>query len=163
MGPIEEIQRCLQYLSQYMPEIPAVSPNGKYDGMTAEAVAVFQWLHRLPITGEVDFVTWNKIMEVYRVHHTYCAEPLPLPILRESDTPVKIGSVGDCVYGTQLTLQQFHQKHGFPAISITGEYDAATKTAVEQFQKSASLPVTGEMDLHTWNHLALFYKKTRCL
>ena len=46
-------------------DIPHVPVSGRYDRATMTAVETFQRLNRLPVTGEVDPVTWDLLADEY--------------------------------------------------------------------------------------------------
>ena len=41
--------------------------------------------------------------------------------------------------------------------SMTGTLDAPTADSLSSFQSLIGLPVTGDLDKHTWKHLALHF------
>ncbi len=59
------LQEYLNYISEFVPEIPAVSPTGYFGPQTQRAVEAFQRLYGLPVTGYVEAVTWNGIADLY--------------------------------------------------------------------------------------------------
>ena len=59
------LQEYLSFISQYIPEIPAVSPTGYFGPRTQQAVEAFQRFESLPVTGYVEAVTWGSIANLY--------------------------------------------------------------------------------------------------
>ena len=59
------LQEYLNYISNYIPEIPSVSPTGYFGPQTQQAVEAFQRLYGLPVTGYVEAVTWDSIADLY--------------------------------------------------------------------------------------------------
>lgn len=59
------LQEYLDLISDYIPEIPAVSPTGYFGPRTQQSVEAFQRLYGLPVTGYVEAVTWNNIADLY--------------------------------------------------------------------------------------------------
>ena len=45
------------------------------------------------------------------------------------------------------------------SLQVTGRYDQATRSAVEAFQKENGLPVTGDLDLATWEAVTGVYQR----
>ena len=41
--------------------------SGIYDSATAEAVTSFQKAARIPVTGDIDFITWDRLAEEYNL------------------------------------------------------------------------------------------------
>lgn len=65
-GPsIRLVQEELDYLSRLIYEIPALATDGIYGIRTQEAVRAFQELFNLPVTGEIDRATWEKLAGLY--------------------------------------------------------------------------------------------------
>lgn len=59
----------------------------------------------------------------------------------------------------QLYLIDIAQVHPeIPLVYPTGRYDERTRNAVTEFQKFFSLPVTGVVDLETWNKILSEHK-----
>ena len=161
-GPIEEIQWRLHFLSKYMPELPPLHPDGRFNQQTEDAVSAFQRLYSLPVTGQVNLATWNKIQEVYKEYESLHGAPLPLPLFHTWESPVQSGAAEDCVYGIQLMLNRLHQWYPrYNSLEVTGVYDQATEQLVRQFQEASLLPVTGTVDTGTWDHLVMCYNKIR--
>ncbi len=59
------LQEYLNYISDFIPEIPSVSPTGYFGPQTQQAVEAFQRLYGLPVTGYVEAVTWSRIADLY--------------------------------------------------------------------------------------------------
>lgn len=59
------LQQQLARISKSYPAIPTVRPDGIYGTDTQEAVAVFQDVFGLPVTGVVDYNTWYEISAIY--------------------------------------------------------------------------------------------------
>ncbi len=59
------LQEYLNYISDFIPEIPSVSPTGYFGPQTQQAVEAFQRLYGLPVTGYVEAVTWDNIADLY--------------------------------------------------------------------------------------------------
>ena len=69
LGSESEVVRLLQeylnYIAQYYPQIPSVSPTGYFGTRTQEAVIAFQRLQGLTPNGTVGANTWNEISSLY--------------------------------------------------------------------------------------------------
>lgn len=59
------LQEYLDFISQYISEIPSVSPTGYFGPRTQQSVEAFQRLYGLPVTGYVEAVTWASIADLY--------------------------------------------------------------------------------------------------
>ncbi len=75
------MQSILLQLSQVHPVIPQPSHNGVIDGPTAESIAGFQALAGLPVTGEIDKITWKHLSNHFTAfaHHKKIQSWEPMP------------------------------------------------------------------------------------
>ena len=106
----------------------------------------------------VDEATWYQISYIYSVvkrlaeletegmEYTSFTKPLP-----ESIGPGYTGEGVDLVQYFLSVIGLFNPE--FPQVQITNVYDAATERAVAALQQNNGLPVTGRVDIVTWNLL----------
>ncbi len=59
------LQEYLNYISMSVPAIPGVSVTGYFGPRTQEAVNAAQAYFGIPVTGVVNAVTWNAVIELY--------------------------------------------------------------------------------------------------
>ena len=62
---VRQMQEQLNRIAQTYPALPSVTADGIYGENTRQAVADFQRVFGLPITGVVDYPTWFKISDIY--------------------------------------------------------------------------------------------------
>ena len=62
---VRVLQEYLNYISQYISEIPSVNPTGYFGTRTQEAVVAFQNYYGLSPSGIVGPVTWGGITSLY--------------------------------------------------------------------------------------------------
>lgn len=62
---VRQLQEQLNLIGDYYNAIPALSTDGIYGEITAEAVREFQRINNMPRTGVVDFPTWYRISDRY--------------------------------------------------------------------------------------------------
>ncbi len=67
---VSSIQHMLEEISVFFP-ITAVEVTGVYDEATRDAVSEVQARYLLPVTGEVDKLTWNALVRLYESAHLY--------------------------------------------------------------------------------------------
>ena len=153
------IQYQLNRIAGNYPSIPKISPAiGGFDLITLAAVRRFQEIFDLEPTGVVDEATWYRIGYIYSVvkrlaeletegmEYTSFTKPLP-----ESIGPGYTGEGVDLVQYFLSVIGLFNPE--FPQVQITNVYDAATERAVAALQQNNGLPVTGRVDIVTWNLL----------
>lgn len=49
---------------------------------------------------------------------------------------------------------------GMPPVSVTGRHDEACTACLKWLQARCGLPVTGELDRRTWQHMVRLYAQT---
>lgn len=62
---VRVLQEYLNYISNYISEIPSVNPTGYFGTRTQEAVVAFQNLYGIQPSGVVGPVTWGEITSLY--------------------------------------------------------------------------------------------------
>lgn len=68
--PISAVQHMLEEISVFYPFTP-VKITGIYDEATHDAISEVQVRYLLPVTGEVDKLTWNALVRLYESAHLY--------------------------------------------------------------------------------------------
>lgn len=157
---IRNLQRYLRRLSFDSPTIPRVPIDGIFESATEDAVKAFQAEYGLPVTGRADKRTWDRLyLEFLRVEEKNDRTPIlhlfptapPNYVLEEGEESL-----------TVMFLQIFLRELGiiydaFEDMEITGRYDAPTAQNVRIFQEASLLPITGKVDLVTWNRILRDY------
>ncbi len=150
-----QLQSWLHEISFTYPQIPQVIPDGIFGSETTQAVKIFQDLFGLPVTGVVDFDTWNKLKEVYDELARLKSPPLPIEPFSDFNLVVKQGDRGTLVYIIQVMLNEIAKKFkNLKLIPINGLFDAPTAEAVGAYQKYCGVRETGRVDRSTWDLLA---------
>lgn len=157
--PVRLIQYYLSVIAYFNEGLEIIPISGVYDGVTADAVRVFQRYYGLSPDGIVGRLTWNKLQEVYRE---------------------VVGSVPDSVYGDRARLYpgyvlsegmrgkdvtelqsylsfiaEFY--NDLPPLPVTGYFGSQTKNAVQTFQRLFGLEPNGAVGAVTWNEIAKQY------
>ena len=158
----ESIQRYLRQLSFVNKSIPTPPLDGIYDTRTREAVRAFQESAGLPITGEVDLVTWERLFEAYE--RSLVREGAPVPLAQfprlSPGYALRLGDEGFLVRLIQYALGELETLYPELAdVKETGVFDEATATGIKGVQRRVGLPETGEVDRATWDALATIYNR----
>ena len=153
---VRNLQRYLRRLSFEDPRIPRVPIDGVFDTATAEALRAFQSAYGLPESGRADRVTWERLFEEFRrverqndrtpVLHLFPTAPADY-VLRRGEESITVSFL-------QLLLQELRVIYeSLEEEAITGIFDEITERNIRRIQERALLPVTGEVDLVTWNRI----------
>lgn len=156
---VKNIQYLLAYIERFYDEIPPVALDGIYGPATEQAVRAFQQLFDLPVTGEVDEVTWDSLYRTYlgfieTIPFKYFEGRLyPYPGI-----PLRLGSESEVV---RLLQEYLNYIAGFypqiPTVSPTGYFGSRTQEAVIAFQRMQGLPPNGTVGASTWNEITSLY------
>ncbi len=156
---VEIVQYFLQVISAFTNTLPKAPLDGVYGESTAEAVRAFQQEWGLPVTGEVDLVTWEKLYDVYIAD----LSTLPESIFSNTARPfpgitLRLGSRAEDVRYMQEYINTVADVYPeVPHIPVTGIFDEDTQNAIFALQNRFGLPVTGVVDVATWELLARLY------
>lgn len=156
---VQNIQYLLAYLAEFYSEIPPIAIDGIFGPATASAVQAAQRLFELPITGEVDFATWDVL---YRTYLGFL-ETIPFQyaegnVLPYPGVPLRLGSEDDSVRVLQEYLNFISRFNSeIPSVNVTGYFGNQTWQAVLAFQENAGIPPNGTVGSVTWNAIAQEY------
>ncbi|MBP3380534.1 MAG: peptidoglycan-binding protein [Ruminococcus sp.] len=149
---ISEIQRYLGQIQLLSGDLMTVFPNGVYGDRTRAAVRDFQQDNGLPITGEIDSDTWNKITAVY-IRLSRITPDAYQPFYYSGQKWQK-GDVGLPVWVIQSMFQELGKAcDNIPPVSVSGEFMDDMEEAVRFFRKKCGLPDDCVVDRDTWNML----------
>ncbi len=150
------MQIYLNTIAENYPAIQRISnPTGTFDEATREAVNVFQSIFNLPVTGIIDKATWYEIRRIY-VAVTKLAEMTSQGVIL-SEIPEYTPTPGPEEVVPRVQAVQYFLNvlsiyyNGIPSVDINGILNTQTRTAIMEFQKIFGLPITGIVDIQTWN------------
>ena len=156
--PIRSLQTMLRVLAEHDNRYQTVVPDGVYSTQTMNAGSQFQRNHGLPVTGITDQGTWEAIVDRYEPALIFVDEAQPVEIILNPNEVLILGDSSPYLYVAQamlIVLSQIYGSVGMP--SMTGMLDAATADSLSSFHSLIGLPITGNLDKHTWKHLALHF------
>ena len=164
-GPhVQKMQVYLNRIRANFPLIPTIpNPNGVFEETTDAAIRTFQRVFNLSSDGIIGKATWNLIAFT-------CFGVIKLAELDSEGERVSIGRIPPSVTLRQgsrspdvLELQfilnnvsAFYES--VPGVIQDNIFDAATKNAVIQFQKTFGLTEDAIVGPTTWNKLYAVYK-----
>lgn len=154
--PIRSLQTMLRVIAENDDRYVSVIPDGIYGPELVQAVSVFQRNHGLPVTGVTDQDTWDTILAVYNPALVEQDRAQTLEIILNPGQIIVRGEQNPVLYVVQGMLQglaDIYQSVSRP--SQSGILDEITADSLASFQSLSGLPMTGQLDKHTWKHLAL--------
>ena len=150
------IQRSLNEISNNYPSIPKVNVDGVFGDATEEAVKTLQRIFNLTPDGIVGLATWYKIVYLYvgirRLAELNSRGQQFYGISFENNGTFSQGDRGEGVSVAQFILSVLSEfYYSIPFVDVDGIFGENTKNAVEAFQKTFGLPVTGIITDEVWN------------
>lgn len=156
--PVRSLQTFLRKIS-YSRDIPTVVPDGIFGNQTKSAVEEFQKLYGFEVTGEVDFDTWNKIVDVFDEVTLETAPPQRLLIFPEEEYIIDIGSEDEFLYVIQGAMKVISDNvENVPGLDITGVHDDSSVEAAKSIQRIAGIREDGIIDKNTVNAITDVYE-----
>lgn len=160
---VRTLQLRLNRISDNYPSIPKIAiPDGVFSFDTEDAVKKFQETFSLTPDGIVGNATWYKILFLYNAVkrlNELNSEGIKLSeVTKQFERENSLGDEGDDVRNVQYFLNylsEFYEE--IPKIEIDGYYGEKTESAVKDFQRLFELPITGSVDLATYDLLYRTY------
>ena len=153
---VYNLQTYLRAISFYDERITRPPLDGLFDSDTQKAVIDFQTAYGIEPTGVVDKKTWDAIfLEYTHLNEINDRPPTPnfFPAAPEG-YEADFGEEHPFITIIQMILRELSAVYdGLDGVKLTGTYDAETQEAISEFQKRSLLPITGKVDLRTWNRL----------
>lgn len=156
--PIRSLQTMLRVIAEDDPNHIRIVPDGIYGPETMSAVSLFQRRHGLRVTGITDQPTWEAIVAAYEPALIRIEEANPLNIILNPGQVIRRGERHPHVHliqGMLAVLSDAYNSITMP--TFTGILDGPTSSSLSDFQYLSGLPMTGQLDKHTWKHLTLQY------
>ena len=161
---VRQIQLRLNRISDNFPSIPKIAlPDGVFSFDTEDAVMRFQEVFSLTPDGVVGPATWYRIQLIYNAVkrlNELDSEGIKLEDvtqqfpgeLTEGDTGAEVNNVQYLI----AYLAQFYNT--IPTVAVDGIYGPSTSAAVRELQRTFDLPITGNVDLETWDIMYRTYQ-----
>lgn len=160
---VRTLQLRLNRISDNYPAIPKIAlPDGVFSFDTEDAVKKFQETFSLTPDGIVGNATWYKILFIYNAVkrlNELNSEGITLSeVTKQFAGESKLGDTGDDIKNIQYFLNYLAEFYSeIPQIDIDGIFGQSTENAVKDFQRLFELPITGTVDLATYDILYRTY------
>ena len=159
--PIRSLQTFLRRIAQDNTKIPLIIPDGIYNEQTKNAVTEFQSFYGLPVTGETDFETWKKIIEIYDSIPYVVHLPDIRCLFPGNNYKIIENQTADCLYLIQAML--FVLANRFPhlgTVEISGTHTPDSVAITKKIQALNGIPESGVIDIPTYNAIATLFNNT---
>ena len=156
--PIRSLQTMLRVIAENDSNYETLIPDGIYGSATMSAVSRFQHNHGMSVTGVTDQDTWDAIVAEYELALINVDQAQSVDVILNPGQIIRLGERSPYLYLAQamlVVLADTYKSIGMP--SQTGLLDHPTADSLSSFQALAGLPMTGNLDKHTWKHLALHF------
>ena len=160
---VRTLQLRLNRISDNYPAIPKIAiPDGVFSFDTEDAVKEFQSIFGLTPDGVVGSATWYRILFLYNAVkrlNELNSEGITLSdVTKQYSGESKLGDSGAQIQNIQYFLSYLAEFYSeIPQINIDGVFGAQTENAVKAFQALFELPITGRVDLPTYDALYRTY------
>jgi peptidoglycan hydrolase-like protein with peptidoglycan-binding domain len=161
---VRTLQLRLNRISDNYPAIPKIAlPDGVFSFDTEDAVMRFQEVFGLTPDGVVGPATWYQIQLIYNAVkrlNELDSEGLKLgDVTQQFPGALVEGDTGSEVSNAQYLIAYLAQFYNtIPSVTVDGIYGPSTANAVRELQRTFDLPVTGEVDLATWDVMYRTYQ-----
>lgn len=160
---VRTLQLRLNRISDNYPAIPKIAlPDGVFSFDTEDAVKSFQEIFGLTPDGVVGSATWYKILFLYNAVkrlNELNSEGITLSeVTKQYAGESKLGDSGSAIRNIQYFLNYLSEFYSeIPSVAIDGIFGTATENAVRALQRLFELPITGRVDLATYDTLYRTY------
>ena len=160
---VKALQIRLNRISDNYPAIPKIAvPDGVFSFDTEEAVKKFQEIFSLTPDGIVGKATWYRTQFIYNAVkrlNELDSEGISLSeVTQEFGDRLSLGDRGVEVTNLQYFLNYLSAFYDtVPPVAIDGIFGEATENAVRAAQQTFGIPVTGILDLDTWEAIYRTY------
>jgi len=156
--PVRSLQTMLRVIANADKRLPQVVPDGIYGPSTRNAVATFQRLYGLPVTGTADQLTWEEITSEFLQSRIEIEKTAPIEVLLEPKQTITMGESNPYLYLLQGMLSYLSKTNpAIPAPGTDGILDRETSESIIAFQKVSALDETGILNRTTWLHLVNYF------
>ena len=160
---VRALQIRLNRISDNYPAIPKIAlPDGVFSYDTEDAVREFQRIFDLTPDGVVGKATWYQTQFIYNAVkrlNELDSEGISLSeVTDQYPDGLALGDRGVEVANLQYLIDYLSAFYNtIPPLTIDGVYGAETENALRAVQNTFSLPVTGTLDLDTWETIYRTY------
>lgn len=157
------VQFYINTIASFNPSVPSVTVTSSFDPDTVAAVRDFQRYVGLPVTGELDRATFDRLYNSYQgtllAHEAIFRRP---ETQKYPGVALRPGSTGEDVRTLQLYLLAIAKAYpDIPQVVAIGYFGDLTEKAILAFQRKFGINPDGVVGQDTWNKITSEYRNIR--
>lgn len=157
--PVRSLQYMLRRLGKKYPFLPALAVDGIFGEETLEAVMLFQRELAPPVTGVVDWRTWQAIRNKWLAAEEAMEPARVLRAFPGEGVRVEPGETAAYMALPQAMFQLLSRHlNGIVPGRADGIHGTVSAANVRWLQKAGGVAQTGVMDSRTWGLLSRLYE-----
>ena len=158
-GAVRSLQIFLRNISSHYEFIPQIIPDGIFGTQTRETLKSFQSGFGLEPTGETNFDTWNKIIEVSDYVDNLNANAALVFVYPETGKRIFPGQHSIDLFVIQAMMKALSNTgNNFVPLEITSVHDADSVKAVKHIQSISGMTEDGIINIDFFNNLSKLYE-----
>ena len=145
--PVRSLQYMLRQLSRWYDFLPEIGVDGVFGEHTLESVMLFQREFTLPVTGVVDYQTWQMIRSKWEEAERKLQEPRAVRAFPGNGRQAEQGEYALYMVVPQTMFRVLSNFiNGIANAPEDGQHEELSIENVRWLQEKAGLPVTGVLD-----------------
>lgn len=158
--PVRNLQNMLRLISQYYNNIPLIIADGLFGESTTNAVRVFQELYGLPITGEVDIITFEEIVRVNNLAEDGMKPHRKTGIIVIPQYSISPGESSEHLYVIKGMVKNIASRFdNINDVTVIDEvHDEEFTEIIKQIQILSELEPTGIIDRQVFDIISYLYE-----
>lgn len=156
--PVRSLQSMLRTISFVNTSIPRVVPTGVFDEQTLEALMTFQRESSLPVTGQTDAATWEKLTQTYEEANFMLSPPRPANLYPAHTFVILPGSFSQYLIPIQGMFNVLSSViSNIEPVPVNGVHSGPSVHNTIWLQQCCGEPANGILDRTVWDRLARLY------
>lgn len=158
-GPVRSLQIFLRNIASHYDFVPQIIPDGIFGEQTRDSLKSFQGGFGLEPTGETDFDTWNKIIEVSSYVDDINANASLVLVYPETGEKIYPGQHSIDLLVIQAMMKALSDTdNNFVPLEITSVHDENSVKAVRRIQQISGITEDGVITIDFFNNLTVLYE-----
>lgn len=158
-GPVRSLQIFMRNIASHYDFVPQIIPDGIFGAQTRDALKSFQSGFGLEPTGETNFDTWNKVIEVSAYVDNINSNAALVFVYPESGEKIYPGQHSIDLFVIQAMMKALSNTgNNFVPLDITSVHDENSVRAVRHIQQISGMTEDGVITIDFFNNLSNLYE-----